>query len=148
MPGPYIDELLKTTNAEGIFKMVEGMDDKTAYAECVLSFQEDKKSKPKFFTGRQNGKIVAPREDESGWSQIFETDKPDGHLEMAYDQLAEYLNKHSFNQIIKGKNAGFKRNLDPNAHLMLGGPRARDRYAVWRNGRMTVINPQDEDDAY
>ena len=38
LPGPYIKWFLDGTGHEGLNKMLEGFEDKSAYAECVFSF--------------------------------------------------------------------------------------------------------------
>ena len=52
--------------------MVEGFEDRSAYAQCIFAFSEGPGKEPKLFVGRCDGEIVAPRgENMFGWDPIF-----------------------------------------------------------------------------
>ena len=72
-PGPYVKTVLKNVGAEGLWKMLENYDDKSAYCLCTIGFCEGPDAEPKIFTGRCIGKIVAPRGKSTfGWDPIFQ----------------------------------------------------------------------------
>lgn len=108
LPGPYIKWFLKNLGNEGLYKMLNGFEDKTGYAQCIFSYKESKSSDPVLFEGRVNGTIVQPVGDTNfGWDPIF---KPDGsdktfaqmdlheknrfsHRGRALDKLVDFLQK-------------------------------------------------------
>ena len=76
MPGPYIKDFLNAAGREGLYKMLHGFEDKSAYAQCIFGFCEGPDAAPVTFVGRCPGKIVAPTgENNFGWDPIF---MPDG----------------------------------------------------------------------
>lgn len=55
--------------------MLDGFDDRTAYAQCIFAFTPSKDVEPIIFEGRTNGRIVAARAGTGplfGWDPIFE----------------------------------------------------------------------------
>jgi len=75
MPGPYIKWFLKSIGNEGLVKLTKPYEDKTAYAQCILTLKLDAKTPPKSFIGKINGTIVSARGQTSfGWDPIFEVD--------------------------------------------------------------------------
>jgi len=55
--------------------MLEGFEDKTAYALCTFAFTSGPGADVILFQGRCNGQIVAPRgETRFGWDPIFQPD--------------------------------------------------------------------------
>lgn len=40
LPGPYIKWFLKNLKPEGLFNMLTGFTDKTAYAQCIFAYTE------------------------------------------------------------------------------------------------------------
>mmetsp|Transcript_3604 Transcript_3604/g.4615 ORF Transcript_3604/g.4615 Transcript_3604/m.4615 type:complete len:186 (+) Transcript_3604:138-695(+) len=75
LPGPYIKDFLTSVGREGLWKMVQNYDDKTAYAQCTFAFCEGPDAEPITFVGRCNGQIVAPRgENMFGWDPVFQPD--------------------------------------------------------------------------
>ena len=73
LPGPYIKDFLTNVGREGLYKMVEGFEDRSAYAQCTFAFCRGKGHEPVVFVGRCEGEIVAPRgENMFGWDPIFQ----------------------------------------------------------------------------
>ena len=98
MPGPYIKDFLDNAGREGLYKMLVGFEDKSAYAQCIFAFCEGPDATPIVFVGRCTGTIVAPQgENAFGWDPIF---MPDGHSE-----TFAQMNMHVKNQISHRGNA-------------------------------------------
>jgi inosine triphosphate pyrophosphatase len=92
LPGVYIKWFFEKIGNEGLYKMLEGFEDKTAYAQCIFTYCAGPDSEPITFVGRTNGKIVKPRGPEGfGWDPVFE---PEG-----YDQTFAELDKEVKNKI-------------------------------------------------
>ena len=52
--------------------MLSSFEDKSAYAQCIYAYCENKESEPVLFVGKCDGDIVAPRgENMFGWDPIF-----------------------------------------------------------------------------
>lgn len=110
LPGPYIKWFLEALGPAGLFKMLEGFQDKTGYAQCVFAYFDGSTMKePVLFDGRVNGIIVEPRGQTTfGWDPIFqpfestetfaEMDKKVkneiSHRANAFRMLKEYLLSH------------------------------------------------------
>jgi XTP/dITP diphosphohydrolase len=78
MPGPYIKWFMPGGDLTMFSKMLEGFDDKTAYAQCIFALKTDEKSLPQLFLGRVDGQIVKPRGDNNfGWDPIFQPNDTD-----------------------------------------------------------------------
>eukprot|EP00352_Strombidinopsis_acuminata_P006870 CAMPEP_0176368914 /NCGR_PEP_ID=MMETSP0126-20121128/22931_1 /TAXON_ID=141414 ORGANISM="Strombidinopsis acuminatum, Strain SPMC142" /NCGR_SAMPLE_ID=MMETSP0126 /ASSEMBLY_ACC=CAM_ASM_000229 /LENGTH=105 /DNA_ID=CAMNT_0017727361 /DNA_START=208 /DNA_END=525 /DNA_ORIENTATION=+ len=60
LPGPYIKDFLTKLGREGLYNMLAGFEDKSAYALCTYAFCEGPDKEPKLFQGKCEGKIVAP----------------------------------------------------------------------------------------
>mmetsp|Transcript_18984 Transcript_18984/g.19100 ORF Transcript_18984/g.19100 Transcript_18984/m.19100 type:complete len:232 (+) Transcript_18984:97-792(+) len=76
LPGPYIKWFYEAVGNEGLAKMLNGFEDKTAYAQCVLSYCSgpgpDKGRNIKTFVGSVDGNIVPPDGPAGfGWDPIF-----------------------------------------------------------------------------
>lgn len=72
LPGPYIKWFLDKLKPEGLFKLLAGFEDKSAYAMCIFAYGEPGKE-VQLFTGKTNGSIVHPRGPTSfGWDPCFE----------------------------------------------------------------------------
>jgi inosine triphosphate pyrophosphatase len=72
LPGQYIKWFYEAVGNEGLAKMLSGFDDKSAYAECVLSFTLGKGEQVRSFVGIAEGSIVPPSTDAGfGWDPIF-----------------------------------------------------------------------------
>ncbi len=90
LPGPYIKDFLINIKPEGLHKLLDGFEDKSGYAQCIigLGFQQNKE----IFVGRTSGMIVKPRGSKDfGWDPIFQ---PDG-----FDQTYAELQKEVKNKI-------------------------------------------------
>jgi len=74
MPGPYIKWFLKGCGPEGLHKMLDGFEDKSAYALCTFAYHSgEKDAKVRLFEGRCDGTIVAPRGPNAfGWDPVFQ----------------------------------------------------------------------------
>ena len=72
--------------------MVENFEDKTAYAQCIFAYCENKEAEPKLFVGKCEGTIVEPSgENLFGWDPIF---KP-----LGYDQTFAEMDLEEKNKI-------------------------------------------------
>ena len=57
---------------KGLYKLLAGFEDKTAYALCIFAYGEPGKE-IKLFTGRTDGSIVDPRGPRNfGWDPCFQ----------------------------------------------------------------------------
>lgn len=87
LPGPYIKWFLTKLKPEGLYKMLAGFDDKSAYAQCIFAYGEPGKE-VKIFVGRTNGKIVEPRGSrEFGWDPCFQPD----NFDVTYAEMSKEL---------------------------------------------------------
>lgn len=69
-PGALIKWLLKSIGNEGIFKIINNFNDKSAYAEVVIGYYDGKKFES--FSGKINGEIVKPIGTNGfGWDAVF-----------------------------------------------------------------------------
>ncbi|KAL0078537.1 inosine triphosphate pyrophosphatase [Phycomyces blakesleeanus] len=92
LPGPYIKWFFDALGHDGLNKMLEGFEDKSAYALCTIGFCKGPGHEPIIFEGKTNGKIVPPRgSGKFGWDAIFQ---PDG-----FDQTYAELSKEIKNTI-------------------------------------------------
>ena len=92
LPGPYIKWFLKKVGPEGLAKMVQPWEDKTAYAMCIIAYMSEDLKEPKLFIGKTPGQIVEPRGSRDfGWDPVFE---PEG-----YKQTYAELDKETKNKI-------------------------------------------------
>ena len=77
---------------EGLFKMVQPYEDRSAYALCVFAYCASPQSEPQLFVGRCDGTIVEPRgENMFGWDPIFEP--------VGYDKTFAELDSETKNKI-------------------------------------------------
>ena len=75
LPGPYIKDFLQNLGREGLYNMLKGFEDKTAYAQCTFAFCPGKGQEAKLFIGKCSGKIVPPSGDNAfGWDPVFMPD--------------------------------------------------------------------------
>ena len=73
LPGPYIKWFLKSIGNEGLVKITQPYEDKTAYIQCILTLKINDKTSPKSFIGKIDGTIVPARgKKDFGWDPIFE----------------------------------------------------------------------------
>lgn len=79
MPGPYVKWFLSAIGIDGLVKMLNGFDDRSAVAKCYISYVENEKSYPVIFEGNINGLIVHQKGNTKfGWDPIFQPLDSDG----------------------------------------------------------------------
>lgn len=79
MPGPYIKWFMKGCGVQGLSKVLDSFEDKSAYALCTVAFSLGGDSPIKIFTGRVDGTIVPPRGDKGfGWDPVFQPTESHG----------------------------------------------------------------------
>ncbi|KAK0068675.1 inosine triphosphate pyrophosphatase [Biomphalaria pfeifferi] len=111
MPGPYIKWFLgkcgtagKFLERKSLYKLLDGFEDKTAYAQCIFAYSSgEKESTVKIFDGRCEGIIVPPRGPTNfGWDPIFQ---PNGYSETFAEMSIDVKNaiSHRSNAIQKVK---------------------------------------------
>ena len=77
LPGIYIRYFLDEIKPEGIYRMIDNFEDKTAEAVCMIAYMDESLDEPVAFRGSVHGRIVPPRKDNGfGFDLIF---IPDGH---------------------------------------------------------------------
>ncbi|XP_066240392.1 inosine triphosphate pyrophosphatase isoform X1 [Saccopteryx leptura] len=76
LPGPYIKWFLEKLKPEGLYQLLAGFEDKSAYALCTFAFSSGDAREPvRLFRGRTSGRIVAPRGSRDfGWDPCFQPD--------------------------------------------------------------------------
>jgi inosine triphosphate pyrophosphatase len=62
MPGPYIKWFQDKLKSEGLYKILNAYDDKSATAVCTLAFCPAPHADPVLFTGTTSGTIIEPVE--------------------------------------------------------------------------------------
>ncbi|VDN04779.1 unnamed protein product [Thelazia callipaeda] len=73
LPGPYIKWFLKNLKPEGLCKLLDGFEDKSAYALCIFAYCESSLKPVLLFEGRTYGHIVKPRgRTNFGWDPCFQ----------------------------------------------------------------------------
>ena len=111
MPGPYIKWFLEKCGHEGLNKMLDGFDDRGAYAQTIVAYCGGEGEEVEVFEGRTEGVIVAARGSmDFGWDAIFECGEGEGegktygemdkaeknivsHRGKAFAKFKEYLNE-------------------------------------------------------
>ncbi|KAL3906859.1 MAG: hypothetical protein SGILL_009106, partial [Bacillariaceae sp.] len=89
LPGPYIKWFLEQCGHDGLNKMLDGFDDRSAYAQTIVAYTTGPDEDIHVFDGRTNGKIVDPRGSlDFGWDPVFEPDEGEGktYAEMPSDK--------------------------------------------------------------
>lgn len=91
LPGVYIKWFLEKLGHEGLNKMLDGFETRSAYALCTLAYAAAPGIEPILFQGRTDGAIVRPRTKAGkplfGWDPIFEiTSTGKTYAEMDDDQ--------------------------------------------------------------
>lgn len=77
MPGPYIKWFVDTIGNDGLYSLLAGHKDHSAYCQCILGFSTGPGAEPLLFVGRTAGTIVSPEMGGGfGWDAIF---VPEGH---------------------------------------------------------------------
>mmetsp|Transcript_17848 Transcript_17848/g.41291 ORF Transcript_17848/g.41291 Transcript_17848/m.41291 type:complete len:93 (-) Transcript_17848:319-597(-) len=61
MPGPYIKWFQDSLKSEGLYKILNAYEDKTATAVCTLAFCPYPHADPVLFTGSTEGTIISPQ---------------------------------------------------------------------------------------
>lgn len=90
--GPYIKWFLDKLGPEGLHKLLDGWEDKSAQAVCTFAYTDRPDGEVILFQGRTEGDIVAPRGPRDfGWDPVFQ---PTG-----YDQTYAELPKPKKNEI-------------------------------------------------
>jgi inosine triphosphate pyrophosphatase len=94
LPGPYIKWFLEKLKPAGLYKMLAGFEDKSAYAQCIYAYYDgETMTEPELFDGRCPGTIVEPRVTSTfGWDPIF---KPHGYDETYAEMDPALKNKIS-----------------------------------------------------
>jgi len=93
LPGPYVRWFFDAIGNEGIYTMLKGYEDKSAYCQCVLGFSSGPGTEPHLFVGRAAGSIREPRGDSGfGWDAVFQ---PDGFTEPFAEMSMAQKNKIS-----------------------------------------------------
>ena len=88
MPGPFIKWFLEKCGHDGLNAMLNGFDDKSAYAQTVVAFTMGPGEEIHIFDGRTQGSIVPARGSlDFGWDPIFEPHEGNGntYAEMSKD---------------------------------------------------------------
>ncbi|XP_008701518.1 inosine triphosphate pyrophosphatase isoform X1 [Ursus maritimus] len=85
LPGPYIKWFLEKLKPEGLYQLLAGFEDKSAYALCTFALSTGDPTEPVcLFRGRTSGRIVVPRGcRDFGWDPCFQ---PDGY-EQTYAEM-------------------------------------------------------------
>lgn len=79
LPGLYIKWFLEKCGHDGLNKMLDGFEDRSAYAQTVVAFTIGVGEEIHTFDGRTDGKIVAARGPlDFGWDPIFEPNEGGG----------------------------------------------------------------------
>ena len=117
MPGPYIKSFYEAMGNEGLARMLSDFEDKSAYAQCVVSFSYGIGGEIHTFCGISEGTIVSPEKlangqglNGFGWDPLFIPDKGGGltfgeldfeaknrlsHRFKAFKQLKSFINARS-----------------------------------------------------
>lgn len=88
LPGPYIKWFLESCGHAGLNKMLDGFDDRSAYAQTIVAYTAGPGKEVHVFDGRTSGRIVAARgPPDFGWDPVFEPDEGEGktYAEMTTD---------------------------------------------------------------
>lgn len=73
LPGPYIKWFVQSVGLDGLVKMLEGFEDKSARAICTFGYCEGPGKEVEIFQGITEGKIVSSRGPTNfGWDSVFE----------------------------------------------------------------------------
>ncbi|XP_033207994.1 inosine triphosphate pyrophosphatase [Belonocnema kinseyi] len=110
LPGPYIKWFLDKLGADGLYKMLEGWEDKSAQAVCTFAYVNSPEDPVILFQGRTDGLMVSPRGPKDfGWDPCFQPEGYDktyaelpkeikntiSHRQRALEKLKEYFLKDS-----------------------------------------------------
>ena len=91
LPGPFVKWFLKALGPEGVYKLVENSEDKSAIGRITLGYSDGENTM--FFEESQEGEIVNPRGDGGfGWDSLFQ---PSGS-EKTYAEMMSDDGKRKF----------------------------------------------------
>lgn len=93
LPGPYVDDFLKSLGNEGLIKLLDGFEDRRAEAITTLVYCVGR-GEMEIFTGSVKGVITSEERGEHGfgWDAIF---VPDGENRTFAQMTMEEKNKYS-----------------------------------------------------
>lgn len=90
LPGAFIKWFLSALGARGLPRMLDGFEDKGAYAQCIFAYAAGPDAEPELFVGRTAGRIVEARgPPDFGWDPCFE---PEGFAETYAEMPASVKN--------------------------------------------------------
>ncbi|XP_043918672.1 inosine triphosphate pyrophosphatase [Protopterus annectens] len=94
LPGPYIKWFLDKLKPEGLYRLLAGFEDKSAYALATFGFSTGNPDDPvQLFQGKTHGHIVEPRGPRDfGWDPCFQ---PDGFNQTYAEMPKEVKNSIS-----------------------------------------------------
>uniref|UniRef100_A0A3Q2NMZ7 Inosine triphosphate pyrophosphatase n=1 Tax=Fundulus heteroclitus TaxID=8078 RepID=A0A3Q2NMZ7_FUNHE len=98
LPGPYMKWFLDKLKPEGLYKLLAGFEDKSAWALCTFAFSAGRDEPVQLFRGKTEGQIVEPRGPRDfGWDPCFQPDEYDktNSISHRYRALAA-LSEHWF----------------------------------------------------
>ena len=73
LPGPYVKWFLDKTGLNGLYNLLLGYEDKSAYAQTIFAYTEGKGFPIHLFIGKLDGKIVRSRGNLGfGWDPVFQ----------------------------------------------------------------------------
>ncbi|OJJ89499.1 non-canonical purine NTP pyrophosphatase [Aspergillus glaucus CBS 516.65] len=102
LPGPYIKSFLDALGNEGLNRIIDSFEDKTAEAVCTFAFCRSPGAEPILFQGRTEGAIVRPRGPTNfGWDPIFEYQ---GTTYAEMDKEAKNQVSHRYKALVKLQN--------------------------------------------
>ncbi|CAN7939593.1 unnamed protein product, partial [Ixodes hexagonus] len=103
LPGPYIKWFLSNLGPEGLYKLLAGFEDKSAYALCTFAYSDGPGSEVRLFHGRTEGTIVAPRgANNFGWDSCFQPESEDKtYAEMSVEAKNRISHRHRSIQCLR-----------------------------------------------
>uniref|UniRef100_A0A183BRV0 XTP/dITP diphosphatase n=1 Tax=Globodera pallida TaxID=36090 RepID=A0A183BRV0_GLOPA len=73
LPGPYVKWFLSKLKPEGLYRLLAGYNDKSAYSLCTVAYSEGMDKPIQLFSGTTSGQIVEPKGSrEFGWDPCFQ----------------------------------------------------------------------------
>ncbi|ODM23578.1 Inosine triphosphate pyrophosphatase [Aspergillus cristatus] len=99
LPGPYIKSFLDALGLEGLNRIIDSFEDRTAEAVCTFALCRGPGAEPILFQGRTEGVIVRPRGPTNfGWDPIFEYQ---GTTYAEMDKEAKNQISHRYKALVK-----------------------------------------------
>ncbi|KAJ5397676.1 inosine triphosphate pyrophosphatase-like protein [Penicillium cosmopolitanum] len=98
LPGPYIKYFLNALGLEGLNKMLDGFEDRTAEAVCTFAFCQGPGAKPILFQGRTKARIIRQCILNSNLTVFIQGTivRPRGPVNFGWDPIFEYDGKVTF----------------------------------------------------